>query len=147
MASFIWIVLNVLVLLIITTGVTCGVGTAYPSGASEFTLGFIGVRSLVLDVFFVDRCLSPWSFFFLYFYSACSLKQQSAVDMSLHSDTLALLFLLNAVCSTNYKYYFIDPMIYRTGGEHALTNTPRMRLAILCRPRNKKYTVFFVFIL
>jgi hypothetical protein len=44
--------------LIITTGVTCGVGTAYPSGASEFTLGFIGVRSLVLCVFFVDRCLS-----------------------------------------------------------------------------------------
>jgi len=67
MTSFIWIVLNVLVLLINTTGVTCGAGTAYPSGTSEFTPGFIGVRvtrSLVLCVFFVDRCLShgPFSF-------------------------------------------------------------------------------------
>jgi hypothetical protein len=27
-----------------TTGATCGAGTAYPSGAPEFTSGFIGVR-------------------------------------------------------------------------------------------------------
>ena len=48
-------------------GVTSGVGTAYPSGASEFNPVFIGVRvthSLVLCVCFVDRCLSfsPFSF-------------------------------------------------------------------------------------
>jgi hypothetical protein len=39
--------------------------TAYPSGAPEFTLGFSGVRvirSVVLGVYFVDRCLSFWSF-------------------------------------------------------------------------------------
>ena len=42
-----------------------GTGTAYPSGAPEFTPGFSRVfviRSLVLCVCFVDRCLS---FFFL----------------------------------------------------------------------------------
>ena len=42
-----------------TTGVTCGAGTANPSGAHECTPGFCGVRvprSLVLCV--VDRCLS-----------------------------------------------------------------------------------------
>ena len=41
--------------------VNSGAGTAYPSGAHEFTRGFIGVgvtRSLVLYVCFVDRCLA-----------------------------------------------------------------------------------------
>ena len=41
--------------------VTSGAGTAYPSGAPEFTRGLIGVRvtqSLILYVCFVDRCLS-----------------------------------------------------------------------------------------
>jgi hypothetical protein len=46
---------------------TSWVGTAYPSGAPEFTPGFSGVRatrSLVLYVCFVDRYLSicPFSF-------------------------------------------------------------------------------------
>jgi hypothetical protein len=39
----------------------CDDGTAYPSGAPEFTPVFGGVRvtrSLVLCVCFVDRCLS-----------------------------------------------------------------------------------------
>jgi hypothetical protein len=43
------------------TGATSGAGTAYPSGAPEFTTGFSGVRatrSLDLCVCFVDRCLS-----------------------------------------------------------------------------------------
>jgi hypothetical protein len=43
-------------------GATSGTGTAYPSGAPEFTPVFSGVRvtrSLVLCVCFVDRC---WSF-------------------------------------------------------------------------------------
>ena len=42
-------------------GATSGVGTAYPSGAPEFTPVFSEVRvsrSLVLCVCFVDRCLS-----------------------------------------------------------------------------------------
>ena len=42
-------------------GVTSRAGTAYPSGAPEFTPVFSGVRvtrSLVLYVCFVDRCLS-----------------------------------------------------------------------------------------
>jgi len=44
-----------------------GAGTAYPSGAPEFTSGFSGVRvtrSLVLCVCSVDRCLylCPFSF-------------------------------------------------------------------------------------
>jgi hypothetical protein len=48
-------------------GVTSGVGTYYPSGASEFNAGFIGVRvthSLVLCVCFVYRCFSfsPFSY-------------------------------------------------------------------------------------
>jgi hypothetical protein len=49
------------------TGVTSGAGTAYTSGAPEFTSGFSGVhvsRSLVLYVCFVDRCLSFCTFSF-----------------------------------------------------------------------------------
>jgi hypothetical protein len=50
-----------------TTGATSGAGTAYPSGALEFTPRFSGVRvtrSLVLYVCFVDRCLSFCTFSF-----------------------------------------------------------------------------------
>ena len=50
------------------TGATRGAGTAYPSGASEFTPVFSGVcvtRCLVLCVCFVDRCLSFCTFFLL----------------------------------------------------------------------------------
>jgi hypothetical protein len=50
-----------------TTGATSGAGTAYPSGAPEFTPVFSGVRvtrSLVSCVCFVDGCL-----FLLYFFS------------------------------------------------------------------------------
>ena len=53
-----------------TTGATSGAGTACPSGAPEFTLGFSGVRvtrSLVLCVCFVDGCLS----FCPYYLSHC----------------------------------------------------------------------------
>ena len=45
----------------------CRAGTAYPSGAHEFTPVFRGVRvtqSLVLYVRFVDRCLSFYPFSF-----------------------------------------------------------------------------------
>jgi hypothetical protein len=50
-----------------TTGATSGAGTAYPSGAQEFTPVFSGIRvtrSLVLCVCFMDCCLSfsPFSF-------------------------------------------------------------------------------------
>jgi hypothetical protein len=50
-----------------TTGATSGAGTAYPSGASEFTPCFSGVRvaqSLVLCVCFVERSLSFCTFSF-----------------------------------------------------------------------------------
>ena len=53
--------------LISTTGVTNGAGTAYPSGAFVFTSVCSGVRvtrSLVLCVYFVDRCLSFCAFSF-----------------------------------------------------------------------------------
>ena len=49
------------------TDATSGAGTAYPSGASEFTPGFSRVRvtrSLVLCVCFVDRSLSFCTFSF-----------------------------------------------------------------------------------
>jgi len=49
------------------TRLTCGTGTAYPSGAHEFSPGFSGFRvtqSLVLCVCFVDRCLSFCPCFF-----------------------------------------------------------------------------------
>jgi len=61
------IVLNV-ALTFITTDVTSGAGTAYPSGTPEFTPGFKGfrvTRSLVLCLCFVDRCLSLCTFFAL----------------------------------------------------------------------------------
>jgi hypothetical protein len=47
------------------TGATEGLGTAYPSGAHEFTLGFLGVhiaQSLVLYVVFVNHFLFFLSF-------------------------------------------------------------------------------------
>jgi hypothetical protein len=50
-------------------GATSGAGTAYPSGAPEFTTVFSGVRvirSLVLCVCFVDRCLSFCAFSFVH---------------------------------------------------------------------------------
>jgi hypothetical protein len=50
-----------------TTGATSGAGTAYSSGASEFTPCFSGVRvaqSLVLCVCFVERSLSFCTFSF-----------------------------------------------------------------------------------
>ena len=50
-----------------TTGRTSGAGTAYPSGAPEFTPVFSGVRvtrSLVVCVCFEDRCLSFCTFSF-----------------------------------------------------------------------------------
>jgi hypothetical protein len=53
-----------------TTGATSGAGTAYPSGAPEFTLGFSGfrvTRSLTLCVCFVDRCL----FFCIFSFGHC----------------------------------------------------------------------------
>ena len=46
-------------------GATSGAGTAYPSGAPEFTLVFSGVRvtrSSVLYVCFVGHCLSFCTF-------------------------------------------------------------------------------------
>ena len=49
-------------------GVTSGAGTAYPSGAPEFTPVFSGVRvtrSLTLYVRLVDLCLSFCTFFLL----------------------------------------------------------------------------------
>jgi hypothetical protein len=49
-----------------------GAGTAYPSGAPQFTPGFSGVRvarSLVLCVCFVARCLSFCSFGHFFFIS------------------------------------------------------------------------------
>ena len=72
----------------------------------------------------------------LNFYSASSLKQQSEMDMSLHSDTLfwfqanqSLLLLLNAACivgKQKYQFYspWFDPTRARTQdlltqGEHA----------------------------
>ena len=48
-------------------GVTGEAGTAQPSGAPEFNPCFNGVhvtRSLVLYVYFVDRCLSFCTFSF-----------------------------------------------------------------------------------
>ena len=55
-----------------TTGATSGAGTAYPSGASEFTPGFSGVRvTRSLALCFVDRCLSFCTFSFGH-YVVCS---------------------------------------------------------------------------
>jgi hypothetical protein len=47
-------------------GATSGAGTAYPSGAPDFTPVFSGVRvtrSLLVCVCFVDHCLSFCTFF------------------------------------------------------------------------------------
>jgi len=49
------------------TGATSGAGTAYPSETHEFTPDFSGgrvTRSLVVCVFFVDRCLPFCPFYF-----------------------------------------------------------------------------------
>ena len=59
---------------------TSGAGSAYPSGAPEFTLGFSGVRvtrSLALYVCCVDRCLSFCTFFF---WQLCSVLRYTVSD-------------------------------------------------------------------
>ena len=51
-----------------TTRVTCGAGTAYPSGAPAFTPGFSGVlvtRSLVVLFIFLQIVVCPFVFFLL----------------------------------------------------------------------------------
>ena len=60
-ALFSYVSYHLVCIYINTTGATSGAGTAYPSGAHEFTPGFSGVRvtrALVLCVCFVDCCLS-----------------------------------------------------------------------------------------
>ena len=54
-----------------TTGAISRAGTAYPSVAPEFIPVFSGIRvtrSLVLCVCYVDRCLSFWSLYCLFFF-------------------------------------------------------------------------------
>jgi hypothetical protein len=53
-----------------TTGVTSGTGTAYPSGAPEFTLVFSGVR-VTRSLYFcvVTSETYPWSFVIQIFHS------------------------------------------------------------------------------
>ena len=53
-----------------TTGATCGAGTTYPSGASEFNLDFSGVRVARSLVFCVVFCTSL-SFCLVSFGSVC----------------------------------------------------------------------------
>ena len=56
-------------LLVELLAITCGEGTAYSSGAPEFTPVFSGVRvtlSIVSCVYFVDRCLSICPFPFVH---------------------------------------------------------------------------------
>ena len=69
-ALFSYVSYHLVCIYINTTGVTSGAGTAYPSGAHEFTPGFSGVRvtrALVLCVCFVDCCLSFNTFSFGHF--------------------------------------------------------------------------------
>ena len=47
------------------TGVTCGAGTVYPSGAPEFTTSFSGVRDARFLVFCVMFCRSLFALFLL----------------------------------------------------------------------------------
>jgi hypothetical protein len=81
-------------------GVTSRAGTAYPSGAPEFTPVFSGVRvtrSLVLYVCFVDRCLS---FKFLLFLLAIVLSVLLRYTDSDYPFGIFKLYLIS---------HFIDP--------------------------------------
>ena len=78
-----------------TTGSTSGAGTAYPSGALEFTPVISGARvtrSLVLYVCFVDRCLS-----FCIFFGHCVVCSSSIYGLWLP---------LNYFISTIYLYIY-----------------------------------------
>ena len=73
---------------------TSGAGTAYPSGAPEFTPVLSGVRvtrSLVLYVCFVDRCL-----FFVFFFLAI-----------VFSVLLRYTILITPLLSSNSSYDFL----------------------------------------
>ena len=75
------------------TSATCGVGTAYPSRAPEFSLVFSGVRvawSLVFCVMFIDGCSS---FFFWPLYCLTSM-----------ASDLYLQLLITRLVSSNFSY-------------------------------------------
>ena len=99
-----------------TTGITSGAGTAYPSGALEFTAVFDGVRvtrSLVVCICFVDRCLSlcPLSFWplcCLFFFELRILitslisSNSSCIAPGLPQRSINYL-IINLKCSHNFK--------------------------------------------
>jgi hypothetical protein len=114
------------------TGATSGAGTAYPSGAPEFTPGFSGdriTRSLALYVCFVDRCVSFCTFSFktyccLFFFdirilfaplvsSNSSYKEQMSISLR-HRYYLTILHA--ALNSIKYLWFCwtssLDPLLY-----------------------------------
>ena len=58
---------------IITTGITSGAGTVYPSGAPEFIPGFSEVHVARSLVFWALFCRSLFNPFFLFVFSLCCL--------------------------------------------------------------------------
>ena len=95
------------------TSATCGVGTAYPSRAPEFSLVFSGVRvawSLVFCVMFIDGCSS---FFFWPLYCLTSMASDLYLRLltSIYgfwplfmASDLYLQLLITRLVSSNFSY-------------------------------------------
>ena len=103
-----------------STGPTSGTGTAYPSGAPEFTPGFMGIRvtrSLVYMQCFVDRCLS---FFFQPLCCMFFLDLRILITHFLSSNSIW-------IGSVNFSLYYWLQYAYRYSCPRNLQMTGRQR--------------------
>ena len=69
-----------------TTGATCETGTTYPSGVSEFTIVFLGVRVARFLVFCVMFCRSLFVFFLLAIFGARVAEWVRSLDLTAHTS-------------------------------------------------------------
>ena len=113
-----------------STGPTSGTGTAYPSGAPEFTPGFMGIRatrSLVYMQCFVDLCLSfffqPLCCMFFFFQPLCCmffLDLRILITHFLSSNSIW-------IGSVNFSLYYWLQYAYRYSCPRNLQMTGRQR--------------------
>ena len=69
-----------------TTGATCETGTTYPSGVSEFTIVFLGVRVARFLVFCVMFCRSLFVLFLLAIFGARVAEWARSLDLTAHTS-------------------------------------------------------------
>ena len=112
-------------------GATSGAGTAYSSGAHEFTQVLSGVRitqSLVLCICFVDHCLSFCTFYF----GHCVVCSSSIYGFRLPSYNLEHCLFTGPMQRRNNKYQFHSLRFGSTGTQSNPRSTSRQPLQHRC---------------